>query len=97
MAGIARKTRWYPSDLTNAEWERIALIIARPPPRGRKPGMDFRESLKAIRRLARSARGLAHVAERVRPLANDIPVTPPVRSPPAVPDHSRRGAQICRE
>ena len=57
MADIARKTRRYPSDLTDAEWGRIAPLIPKPPPRGRKPAVDFREILNAIRYMARSAGG----------------------------------------
>ena len=57
MAEIARKTRRYPSDLTDAEWERIAPLMPKPPPRGRKPAVDFREILNAIRYMARSAGG----------------------------------------
>ena len=57
MADIARKTKRYPSDLTDAEWERIAPLMPKPPPRGRKPTVDFREILNAIRYMARSAGG----------------------------------------
>lgn len=57
MAEIARKTRRYPSDLTDNEWERIAPLMPKPPPRGRKPTVDFREILNAIRYMARSAGG----------------------------------------
>ena len=57
MADIARKTRRYPSDLTDAEWERIEPLMPKPPGRGRKPAVDFREILNAIRYMARSAGG----------------------------------------
>ena len=57
MADIARKTKRYPSDLTNAGWEQIAPLMPKPPPRGRKPAVDFREILNAIRYMARSAGG----------------------------------------
>ena len=57
MADIARKSMRYPSDLTIAEWDWIAPLMPKPPPRGRKPAVDFREILSAIRYLARSAGG----------------------------------------
>ena len=43
MAEIARKTRRYPSDLTDAEWEWVAPLMPKPAPRGRKPAVNFRE------------------------------------------------------
>ena len=55
MAGIERKTKRYPSDLTDEEWARIAPLLANLAERGRKPGVDMREVLNAIRYLARSA------------------------------------------
>ena len=57
MAGwlIARKTKRYPSDLTDEEWEPIAPLMFKPPRRGRKPAVDFREILNVIRYMARSA------------------------------------------
>ena len=57
MADIARKTKRYPSDLTDAEWERITPLMPKPTRRGRKPRVDFREVLNAIRCMARSAGG----------------------------------------
>jgi putative transposase len=57
MAEIARKTKRYPSDLTDEEWARLEPLMPKPPPRGRKPAVDFREILNAIRYMARSAGG----------------------------------------
>src|SRR6201997_2595708 len=57
MAEIARKTKRYPSDLTDEEWERIKPLLPKAPRRGRKPGVDLREILNAIRYMARSAGG----------------------------------------
>jgi transposase len=31
MAAIARKTKRYPTDLTDEEWERIAPLLTKPP------------------------------------------------------------------
>ncbi len=48
MAKIDRRTKRYPSDLTDAEWERIAPLL---------PSVDRREFLNAIRYMARSGGG----------------------------------------
>jgi len=57
MADIAKKTKRYPSDLTDEEWERIAPFLPKPARRGRKPEVDLREVLNAIRYMARSGAG----------------------------------------
>jgi putative transposase len=45
----AFERRRYPTDLTDAEWEEIRPLLPRPAKRGRKPGVDLREILNAIR------------------------------------------------
>ena len=50
----AFERRRYPSDLSDAEWERIEPFLPRPARRGRKPKVDLREILNAIRYLARA-------------------------------------------
>lgn len=57
MIDIAKKTKRYPSDLTDEEWERIAPFLPRPAKKDRKPGVDLREVLNAIRYMARSGGG----------------------------------------
>lgn len=57
MAKIERRTKRYPSDLTDGEWERIAPLLPKVARRGRKPGVDRREILNAIRYMARSGGG----------------------------------------
>lgn len=57
MADIARKTKRYPSDLTDEEWERVWPLLPKAPRRGRRPTVDLREMLNAIRYMARSAGG----------------------------------------
>ena len=57
MAEIARKTKRYPTDLTDEEWERIKPLLPKPPKRGRKVSVDLREMLNAIRYMARSGGG----------------------------------------
>src|SRR3954453_21083238 len=57
MADIARKTKRYPTDLTDEEWERIQPLLPKPPKRGRKVSVDLREMLNAIRYMARSGGG----------------------------------------
>lgn len=57
MAEIARKTKRYPSDLTNEEWERIQPLLPKPPNRGRKVYVDLREMLNTSCYMARSGGG----------------------------------------
>ena len=57
MAVIERKTKRYPTDLTDEEWARIAPLLPKPAPRGRKPGVDLREVLNAIRYMTRTGGG----------------------------------------
>ena len=57
MAAIARKTKRYPTDLTDDEWERIKPLMPKPPKLGRPASVDLREMLNAIRYMARSGGG----------------------------------------
>jgi putative transposase len=57
MAELARKTKRYPSDLTDEEWAQLAPLMPKPSRRGRKPTADLREMLNAIRYMACSAGG----------------------------------------
>ena len=57
MADLGRKTKRYPSDLTDEEWVQIEPLLPKPSRRGRKPAVDLREVLNAIRYMARSAGG----------------------------------------
>jgi transposase len=57
MAAIVRKTKRYPTDLTDEEWDRIKPLMPKPPKRGRPPRVDLREMLNAIRYMARSGGG----------------------------------------
>lgn len=57
MADIAKKTKRYPSDLTDEEWQQIAPLLPKPSKKGRKPEVDLREILNAIRYMARSGGG----------------------------------------
>ena len=49
--------RRYPTDLTDAEWEQIKPFLPKPARRGRRPKVDLREILDAIRYTARSGGG----------------------------------------
>lgn len=49
-----RKTKRYPSDLTDAEWAAIAPLLPHPAATGRRRSTDLREVLNAIRYLVRS-------------------------------------------
>lgn len=57
ISKIERKTKRYPSDLTDEEWERIAPLMPRPGRRGRPREVDFREVINAVRYLVRSGCG----------------------------------------
>lgn len=57
MGRIAKKTKRYPSDLTDEEWDRIAPLMPRPGRRGRPRDVDFREVINAVRYLVRSGCG----------------------------------------
>ena len=49
--------RRYPTDLTDAEWERVRPLLPRPAKRGRRVGVDLRRVLDAIRYMARAGVG----------------------------------------
>jgi transposase len=57
MANIAKKTKRYPSDLTDEEWERFAPLMPKPGRRGRPREVEFREVINAVRYLVRSGCG----------------------------------------
>jgi putative transposase len=56
-ADLARKTKRYPTDLTDDEWACIQPFLPGDPRNGRPVEMDSREVLNAIRYLARSGGG----------------------------------------
>jgi transposase len=57
MALLEKKTKPYPSDLTDEEWERIAPLLPKPARRGRPREVEFREVINAVRYLVRSGCG----------------------------------------
>jgi len=66
MANLERRAKRYPTVLTDDEWERIKPLLPKAPRRGRKPSVDLRTILDAIRYMARSGGGW-------RMLPNDFP------------------------
>ena len=44
---IERKTKRYPTDLTDEQWARIVPLLPKPAQRSRKPSVDMREVLSA--------------------------------------------------
>src|SRR5258708_24785460 len=54
MAAIEKKTKRYPSDLTDEEWSSIESLLPRPAKRGRRRTTDLREVVNAIRYMVRS-------------------------------------------
>lgn len=57
MAEIAKKTRRYPTDLTDEEWSLVLPLLPRPTETGRRRVVDLREVLNAIRYLGRTGCG----------------------------------------
>jgi len=57
MAAIEKKTKRYPTDLTDEEWARIEPFVPSPAKRGRKTSVDLREVLNGIRDIARAGCG----------------------------------------
>src|SRR6202158_1621876 len=54
MAAIEKKTKRYPSDLTEEEWVALEVFLPRPAKRGRKRSTDLREVVHALRYMVRS-------------------------------------------
>jgi putative transposase len=54
MAALEKKTKRYPSDLTEEEWSSIEPLLPQPGNRGRKRTTDLREVVNAIRYMVRS-------------------------------------------
>ena len=57
MASISRKTKRYPSDMTEEEWARITSLIPEPGRMGRPREIEFREVINALRYLVHSGCG----------------------------------------
>lgn len=57
MARIERKTKRYPTDLTDEEWEQIEPLLPKPAERGRRASVDLREVLNEIRYMTRTGGG----------------------------------------
>jgi len=57
MAEIERKTKRYPTDLTDEEWSKIEPMLPGAARTGRRRRVDLREVLNAIRYLARTGCG----------------------------------------
>src|ERR1700720_3269801 len=91
MAEIEKKTKRYPTDLTDEEWARIEPFLPGAAKSGRPARTDLREVLNAIR-YGPLGRRLADVAEGLSALADGLLVVSPVRAALPVPDHPRRGA-----
>ena len=67
MAAIERKTKRYPTDLADEEWSRIAPLLPWPAKRGRKPSVDMREIVNAIRSMTRTGGGWCMLAKDFPP------------------------------
>jgi len=76
MLAIKRRTKRYPTDLTDEKWARIAPLWPPPANRGRKLGVDLREVLNATRYMAIMCQRL----ERPPSPHHHRPVVPQARS-----------------
>src|SRR3977135_1423634 len=54
MVAIEKKTKRYPSDLTDEEWGALDGLLPQPATRGRKRTTDLREVVNALRYMVRS-------------------------------------------
>lgn len=54
MVAIEKKTKRYPSDLTDEEWVALEVFLPQPSKRGRKRTTDLREVVNALRYMVRS-------------------------------------------
>ena len=57
MAEIEKKTKRYPTDLTEEEWSRVEPLLPKPAKTGRRREIDLREVVNAIRYLVRTGCG----------------------------------------
>ncbi|SES10240.1 Putative transposase of IS4/5 family [Sphingobium sp. YR768] len=48
LAQIARKTKHYPSDLTDEAWDHLSPLMPKPGCRGLPREVDFREVINAV-------------------------------------------------
>jgi putative transposase len=54
MVAIEKKTKRYPSDLTDEEWSALDGLLPQPATRGRERTTDLREVVNALRYMVRS-------------------------------------------
>mgnify|MGYP004724089033 CR=1 FL=1 len=85
LAALLRKTKRYPSDLTDEEWGQIAPLMPPASPRGRKRSVDFWEIPNALRYLVHSGCGWEMLPVHFRPLAASLLVVSPSDAPVLVP------------
>lgn len=57
MTTIEKKTRRYPTDLTDDKWSYVEPLLPKPGKTGRQWRIDLREVLNAVRYLARTGCG----------------------------------------
>lgn len=89
MAGFEKRTKRYPTDLTDEEWLFVQPFLPPVAKRGRKPATDLRDVLDALRYLARAGGGL-RMSPNDSALADGILVVPPLRTPATVSHDPRR-------
>nr|WP_277814194.1 transposase [Ralstonia pseudosolanacearum] len=73
-AKLARKTKRYPSDMTDVEWAAVQPLLPRVAVRGRRRECDLREVANALRYLVRAGCGWRR--DRFPPCARWDPDSP---------------------
>src|ERR1700740_3384383 len=89
MVKIEKKTKRYPSDLTDEEWERIEPFLPGVAKTGRPIAVDLREVLNAIRYMALSGGGWRMLPNNFPSVADGLLVVSPIRAALHVPDDPR--------
>src|SRR4030088_3370973 len=89
MAAIEKKTRRYPTDLTDEEWSQVEGLLPKPRKTGRRRGVDLREVLNGIRYLARTGCGWRMLPVNFPPWPDRVLVVSPFRPIVPVPHDPR--------
>jgi len=97
MAEIEKKTKRYPTDLTDEEWARIEPFLPGAAKSGRPARTDLREVFERDPISGPLGRRLADVAEGLSALADGLLVVSPVRAALPVPDIHDLALMLDRE
>ena len=94
MAQITKKTKRYPSDLTDDEGERIAPLMPKAGQRDRPRKIDFREVINAGRYLVRSGCGWRILPIHFGAWQTVYDLIQGIHPTPSFSDHSRHRINV---